>query len=157
MEMGHAIEQTARGITMRSSGRQSGITLIELMIVVVVVGILASIAYPGYQEYVRRAKRAEAKGLLSDVAGRMERYYFDHNTYSSDLTDLGYASATPPSAEGHYTASVAAGPSGDIATSYLVTATPDSSVFNDPKCGALTLDSRGTKGSSSGNVEDCWR
>lgn len=136
--------------------RQAGVTLIELMIVVVIVGILASVAYPGYQEYVRRAKRAEAKALLSDIAARMERYYFDNNAYTNDLTDLGFAAANPPSAEGHYTVGAAVGPSGNIATSYTLTATPVAGV-SDPKCGNLTLDSRGTKGSSvAGAAATCW-
>lgn len=137
--------------------RQRGITLIELMVVVMIVGILASIAYPGYEEYTRRAKRAEAKALLSDISARMERYYFDNNTYTDDLTDLGYGSATPESAEGHYTASLEDGPSGDVATSYLARVTPVAP-FDDSKCDQLTLDSRGSKGTSvSGNEEVCWR
>lgn len=137
--------------------QQRGITLIELMIVVVIVGILASIAYPGYQEYTRRAKRAEGKALLSEIAARMERYYFDNNTYTDDLTEIGYSSETPTSAEGHYTASVEDGPSGDIATSYTLRITPEGA-FEDTRCGELTLDSRGVKGSSVDDAaETCWR
>lgn len=140
-----------------ASSRQRGITLIELMVVVMIVGILASIAYPGYEEYTRRAKRAEAKALLSDISARMERYYFDNNTYTDDPTDLGYGSANPESAEGHYTASLEDGPSGDIQTSYLARVTP-AAPFDDSKCDELTLDSRGTKGSSvTANVDACWR
>ncbi|MGH8597076.1 MAG: type IV pilin protein, partial [Gammaproteobacteria bacterium] len=113
-------------------------------------------AYPSYQEYVRRAHRSEAKALLSDIAARMERYYFDNNSYSTDLTDLGFASATPESAEGHYAAAAAAGASGDIATSYTLTATLIGTL-DDPKCGDLSIDSRGTKDASgSGGVEVCW-
>ncbi len=137
--------------------RERGMTLIELMIVVVVVGILATVAYPGYQEYVLRGKRAEGKALIMDVAARMERYYFDNNTYTDDLTELGYGDDAPTSAEGHYSAAVAAGPSGDIETSYAVTVTPVAGVHDDPKCGALSQDSRGVQSSEAGTVERCWR
>ena len=144
-----------RDVTNQPPRKQAGMTLIELMIVVVIVGILASVAYPGYQEYVRRAKRSEAKALLADISARMERFYFDNNTYTLTMTSagLGYGSATPSSAEGHYTASVAAGASG-IATSYVATVTPVG--FTDSKCGNLTLDSRGVKGTSTGDDEECW-
>lgn len=138
--------------------KQAGMTLIELMIVVVIVGILATVAYPSYQEYTRRAKRAEAKALLSDISARMERYYFDNNIYTLVLADLGFKAGNPvKSAESHYTATLAAGPSNAIATSYLLRATPAGG-HTDPKCDQLTLDSRGTKGTNvSGNAEECWR
>lgn len=140
----------------RWSARQRGVTLIELMIVVVIVGILASIAYPGYQQYVLRGKRTEGKALALEIAGRMERYYFDNNAYTTDLTKVGYSSANPASAEGHYTAAVAAGPSGAIATSYTITVTPVTGKHKDPECGALTLDSRGAKTQATGTEAKCW-
>ncbi len=137
--------------------RQAGMTLIELMIVVVIVGILASVAVPSYLEYTRRAKRSEAKALLADITARLERYYFDNSTYTVTLTDLGYASAAPKSAESHYVGSVVQGASNDIKTSYIAQATPTGG-HADTKCDRLTLDSRGTKGSSvSANTEECWR
>ena len=136
--------------------REAGVTLIELMIVVVVVGILASIAYPSYQQYILRSKRTEGKALLMDIVARQERFYMDRNSYTDDLTALGFSSAEPKSADGNYSASVAAGPSSDIATSYEVTVSPEWP-DGDPECGALTLDSRGVQGSSVGTVERCWR
>jgi len=53
----------------------SGFTLIEVMVVVAIVGILAAIAYPSYQEHVRRANRAEARGILLEMAQLLERNY----------------------------------------------------------------------------------
>jgi len=135
---------------------EAGITLIELMIVVVVVGILASIAYPSYQQYILRSKRTEGKALLMDIVARQERFYMDRNSYTDDLTDLGFSSEEPKSADGNYSASAAAGPSDDIATSYEVTVSPQWP-GGDPECGDLTLDSRGAQGSSIGSVERCWR
>lgn len=55
--------------------RLAGFTLIEVMIVVVIIGILASIAYPSYNEYVKRGNRTEGQVFLSDAAARQERYY----------------------------------------------------------------------------------
>lgn len=60
---------------------QNGFTLIELMIVVAIVGILASIAYPSYQESVRTSRRADAKGALIGLSGAMERHYTETNSY----------------------------------------------------------------------------
>lgn len=43
--------------------RQSGFTLIELMIVVAIVAILAAIALPAYQSYTKKAKFSEVIGF----------------------------------------------------------------------------------------------
>ena len=51
-----------------------GVTLMELMIVVVVIGILTAIAFPNYQEFTARAKRTEAKSILLEIAANQERF-----------------------------------------------------------------------------------
>ena len=136
---------------------QQGFTLMELMIVVVIVGILAGVAFPAYKAYVDRAKRAEGKAFLMELAARQERYYFDNNKYADDATDLGYSSATPNSDESHYvlTDPIAAGGSGSLDTSYtlqITTVTP----WIDDTCGTyLTLDSKGAQDSETHNTV-CW-
>ncbi len=59
----------------------AGFTLIELMIVVAIIGILATIAYPSYQDSVKKSRRADAKSALMGFVNAMERYYTENNTY----------------------------------------------------------------------------
>lgn len=61
----------------------AGFTLIELMIVVAIVGILSSIAYPAYSDYIRRSRLPEAFSLLADYRAKMEQYYQDNKNYGS--------------------------------------------------------------------------
>ena len=60
---------------------QKGFTLIELMIVVAIVGIITAVAMPGYTDYVKRGKAAEATSTLADLRVKMEQYYQDNRTY----------------------------------------------------------------------------
>jgi prepilin-type N-terminal cleavage/methylation domain-containing protein/prepilin-type processing-associated H-X9-DG protein len=60
---------------------QSGFTLVELMIVVVVVGILASVAIPMYQLAAERSKATEADSGLGAIRSAMRVYYAEHGTY----------------------------------------------------------------------------
>lgn len=133
--------------------KQSGFTLIEVMIVVVVIGILASIAFPSYQEYVIRGNRAEGQALLADAAARQERYFSQNNVYASDVTKLNMGSAE--STNGHYKLKIESANQ----NSYKLEATAQGSqASRDTKCGNLTLDSTGVRGrSGSAAVADCWK
>lgn len=136
-----------------------GFTLIEVMVVVVIIGILAAIAYPSYDEYVKRGHRSEGMALLSDIAARQERYYSQAHTYittSSDLNKLGLtvASGSVRSATGKYSVAVE---KINNDGGYTLTATQN---FGDTKCGNLTLNAQGTKGRSASDgrsIEDCWK
>lgn len=65
-------------------GRQRGVTLMELMVVVVIVGILAAIAYPSYRAQVRRSNRTEARVALEQTAGALEKCYTRYMMYNDN-------------------------------------------------------------------------
>lgn len=66
-----------------------GFTLIEIMITVVIVGILASIAYPSYIDYVQSASETQVRGELMDLAAAQERWRAQNFKYTGTLSDLG--------------------------------------------------------------------
>lgn len=67
---------------------QKGFTLMELMVVIVIVAILAAVAVPLYINYVKDARRTEAKAAIGALATAMEEYYLKVGTYANSHTDL---------------------------------------------------------------------
>jgi prepilin-type N-terminal cleavage/methylation domain-containing protein len=67
----------------RRAGRQSGFTLIEMMIVVGIIAILAAIAIPNYRDYVLRGQIVDATNALSAFRANMERHFQDNRTYET--------------------------------------------------------------------------
>lgn len=136
--------------------KQSGFTLIELMIVVAIIGILAAIAYPSYQQYVLRANRSEAQAILSETAQLMERRFTTCGTYGTNATCATAAAPTsavqPVGATGsaiRYNIDFSAGPS---ATAFTLRAAPTTAQASDT-CGTLTLSNIGIQ---TPTTAGCW-
>jgi type IV pilus assembly protein PilE len=143
-----------------SRWRQTGFTLIELMIVVAIIAILAAIAYPSYTHYIIKTRRTAAKACLSEYANYMERYYTTNLAYDT-------SSATPTVANGdpgldcesaaqtgnYYTWGA---PTNLTPSTYTISAVPKPAQ-PDTECGTLTLDQTGTHGASGTlGPAGCW-
>ena len=146
----------------RRSGRQAGMTLLELLIAVVIVSILAAIIYPSYQAYVVRSNRAVGKAALLDAAARQEQYFANNAKYGSGMTQLGYpANPDPIDRKGGHTATNSiylisvTNPGSAPTRSYTLTAKPQNYQTRDTKCGNLSLTHLGVKG-ATGTDPRCW-
>lgn len=132
--------------------KQAGFTLIELMIVVAIVGILAAVAYPSYQEHVRKARRADAQTALLELGQFMERYYTANGTYVGAA--LPFDEAPKDGATKFYDLSFSAGPT---ATTYTLQAAVKGAMAGDA-CGSLRIANTGAKTKTgSADISLCWR
>ncbi len=73
--------------------RRNGFTLIELMVVVIIVGILASVAVPIYRANIKKAMASEGAALLGAVLTAQRIYYAENNAYTSTKSALGVDTA----------------------------------------------------------------
>ena len=67
--------------------KQNGFTLIELIIVIVVIGILASIIYVSFTVTEQRSRDAQRDRDIFEVQRALEKYYADNGTYPSVGSD----------------------------------------------------------------------
>lgn len=124
--------------------RQSGFSLIELMVVLMVIAILAGIALPSYDRYRVRANRADAQAFLMEVAQVQQRRLMDARAYVNDPNAIVTLNLTlPNNVDQNYTVTVAA-PAGATPPTFTVTATPKAGT-RQAGDGLLSIDQSGTK------------
>ena len=134
--------------------RQYGVTLLELMAVVMVIGVLGMIAIPSYRQYTMRAQRTEAKTALLLLASNQERFYLTNRTYSGDPVALGFANSQTE--RGSYTLRI----DGANAVGYSATATPRAGatfdMTSDAQCTTFTITSQGVRSATGTTAATCW-
>ncbi|MCP1520568.1 type IV pilus assembly protein PilE [Pseudomonas migulae] len=130
---------------MRRSNR--GFTLIEIMIVIAIIGIVITIGYPSLTEYVKKGRRAEVAGLLSEQAQVLERFYSKGNVYTGATglsTGNDYYTITPILTD----------------QTFLLTATRKAGSMATDKCGDFTITNTGVRSMVNATAglttKDCW-
>jgi type IV pilus assembly protein PilE len=127
--------------------KHSGFSLIELMIVIAIVGIVSTIAFNSYRNYVIKSNRTEGRSGLQVAAATLEKCRSLYGSYNH--VNCGYADFTTESNRYDITGAIAA-------TSYTLTATPIGGQAADADCTALTLTNTGVKGGTGADPAECW-
>ncbi|MCT6699272.1 type IV pilin protein [Rheinheimera sp. 4Y26] len=129
-------------LSVRSGKKSKGFTLIEVMVTVVIIAIIASIAFPAYQQMVLRSHRSDAIDTLATTAQLLERRFTETNSYTGLVLPA-------TSTNGYYTISANV-----TAASYTLTATATGRQAKDTECLTFTIDNTGQKTATTAGV--CW-
>ena len=134
--------------------KSKGFTLMELIVVVAIIAVIGAIAYPNYNSYMKKTRRADAKVGLAKVADRQERYYIQNNRYTTTASDLGLGgAATYTTDEGYYLVTIT---SAGVTAGWTATADAQGVQAGDNDtsagdCTTMTLDSTGLRTPAA-----CW-
>ena len=143
----------------RRGGRQDGVTLMELMVVVAIVGVLAAIAYPAYTQFVMQANRTDATKTMQLFAQSLQRCYSQNFTYvGCTVTNIPVADGSVLATPNLYYNITFAIPD---AQTYLLTATAvNAPQTGDAACAQFTLSSSGQQAAQDSNANPntvlCW-
>lgn len=68
---------------------KKGFTLLEILVVIIIVGILATIGFTQYAAVMERGRTVEAKAILGTIRTMQQAYYEEYNEYAATKAILG--------------------------------------------------------------------
>lgn len=126
------------------------------MIVVAIIAILAAVAMPSYESYMRKSRRADAQSFVQEVVARQQHFLLDRRAYGTGISTAtsagGLGMTIPTQVSSYYTVAI----NTDNTTappSFTLTATPVGGQVKD-SCGTLTINHLGVKTVSGTGT--CW-
>ncbi|TKB44256.1 type IV pilin protein [Thalassotalea mangrovi] len=144
-----------------NTSKTQGFTLIELLVVVAIVGILSMIAYPGYQDSVRKARRSDAhSGMMSMMLAQQKLrgscpFYAQAIGGANSCGASGAATTVKSSSssqEGYYAFAL----SNASGNSYTITATAQGAQTSDTGCTSITLTVNAANPKGLKAPAQCW-
>ena len=131
--------------------RQSGFSLVEIMVVVAIIVVVTAIALPSYRDYIIKSRLTEAFSSLASAHASAEQFWSNNRTYAGFSTATGL-----PANTANFTFVL----SNDTASTFTITATAAA----DPISGAVyTIDQNGNRATTSapttwggGSSTTCW-
>ena len=140
----------------QARSRESGFTLLELMVVVAIIAIIAAIAIPSYTAYIRKSHRADALQRMQQIALSPERFRAENPGYTADWARLGSdPDVTVPNGIGAWfdwaDVTITAGPPATYSISITAQGDQANDVAAGTACTTLTLTQDGTRTPAA-----CW-
>jgi type IV pilus assembly protein PilE len=151
---------------MKAIQTQRGVTLIELVVVMIIVGILAAVAIPSYRNYVLRSQRSDAKDALLALATQQEKFYLQCNRYADVIADAPDCAAfelqgAATSENGWYDLDTDADADPTLGFTATATAVAGENQAQDSECEIFQVTNRGVRtafdSGGTDNTVECWR
>ncbi len=67
---------------------KKGFTLLELIVVIIIIGVLATLGFTQYTRMVERGRTAEARTMLGQIRSAQVAYYQEYGSYAAATTNL---------------------------------------------------------------------